>query len=38
MFMDDRLQGDVPICTYAKRKVSGGIARHECINEQNNEY
>jgi hypothetical protein len=38
MFMSKRLQGDVPICTYAKRKLTRCIARHEYVNEQNNEY
>ena len=38
MFMNGRLQGDVPVCAYAKRKPSRCIARHEYVNEQNNEY
>ena len=38
MFMNGRLQGDMTVCAYAKRKLARCIARHEYINEQNNEY
>jgi len=38
MFMNGRLQGDMPVSAYAKRKIAGCIARHEYIYEQNNEY
>jgi len=32
MFMNGRLQSDVSVCTYTKRKLAGCIARHDYVN------